>query len=301
MRLDFIISWLFWSWLLIDWLIVDFQQSSSLITRCWKSWRRVTMGTPTCSTIWTKCSMRVSMQRGCSLRYSVISLRYSVMAMMKKTLSRNIMFFFRLSLKFYCRRTRRRQRRRGSRCARRRSPAGTRKTTSCLENWTFGSGVISGYLGDHHQHSGSGSLRRLLGSWVVTLSFMFGTSSSCTTGPRLSSQLVVTMMTMMITMSMIMIIMIVMMTNQDIFVRLCLSFLGLLRPWLLKATNHAEVISSYTKIWLVLPDIPDFIIYQTWYTRYTRYNIYTKHSSSDIPDTIYIRYMMIYQACLGDI
>ena len=74
------------------------------------------------------------------------------------------------------------------------------------------------------------------------------------------------MMIMMITMSMIMMIMIVMMTIQDIFVRLCLSFLGLLRPWLLKATNHAEVISSYTKIWLVLPDIPDFIIYQTYQT-----------------------------------
>ena len=28
---------------------------------------------------------------------------------------------------------------------------------------------------------------------------------------------------------------------KDIFVRICLSFLGLLRPWLLKATNHAEV------------------------------------------------------------
>merc|ERR550525_549345 len=28
--------------------------------------------------------------------------------------------------------------------------------------------------------------------------------------------------------------------SKDIFVRLCLSFLGLLRPWLLRATNHAE-------------------------------------------------------------
>merc|ERR1712037_673486 len=31
--------------------------------------------------------------------------------------------------------------------------------------------------------------------------------------------------------------------SKDIFVRLCLSFLGLLRPWLLKATNHAEVVT----------------------------------------------------------
>ena len=31
---------------------------------------------------------------------------------------------------------------------------------------------------------------------------------------------------------------------KDIFVRICLSFLGLLRPWLLKATNHAEVKSN---------------------------------------------------------
>ena len=88
------------------------------------------MATPTCSTISTKCLMRVSMQPACSSRYE------NMFTKTRKAI------FHRLSQKFYCPRTRRRRRRRGSLFVRRRSPTGTQKTTSCLENLTFGSGLI---------------------------------------------------------------------------------------------------------------------------------------------------------------